>query len=100
MLVLINALTLRSAIGRIALDLGGGAGRAVRLIAAIKARHPGLAGAFHTGAGLRLMRLDADIADEVFARLLRRGIVALGSMTPFIASRKNEGDLRTETRAI
>jgi hypothetical protein len=99
LLVLINALDLRSAIGRIAEDMGGGAGsrqRAEQLVDAIKARHPGLANSFHTGAGLRLMRLDSDISDAVFARLLKRGIVALGVHDSNIVATKNEGDLRAE----
>jgi hypothetical protein len=99
MLVLINADSRRAAIGRIAQDLGGDVGcyrRAVQLIDAIKARHPGLARAFHSDAGLRLMRIDSSISEMVFARLLARGIVALGVHDSFIVARKNEGELRAE----
>jgi hypothetical protein len=100
--VLINALDLRSAIGRIALDLGGGPGsnkKAVRLISAIKSRHPRMAGSFHTGAGLRLMRLDSELSDIVFARLLKRGIVALGVHDSNIVAVKHKGDLMEEMTA-
>lgn len=98
-LILINAPDRRSAIGRIALDLGGGdrsARRAVALIEAVKARHPRLAPAFHGDAGSRLMRLDSDISDLVFTRLLKRGIVALGVHDSNIVAAKHEGDLRAE----
>jgi hypothetical protein len=99
MLVLINALDRRSAIGRIAEDLGGCSGsrrQAAPLINAIKRRHPGLADSFHSGSGLRLMRRDAAISDIIFARLLKRGIVALGVHDSFIVAAKHEGDLRAE----
>jgi hypothetical protein len=96
MMVLINALDLRSAIGRIAYDLGSDGSRAVQLIGAIKARHPGLASSFHTGAGLRLMRADSDISDAIFTRLLKRGIVALSVHDSYIVATKNAGDLRAE----
>jgi hypothetical protein len=97
-MVLINALDLGSALGRIAQDLGGywEHHRAAQLIDAIKARHPRLASAFHSGAGLRLMRRDSDISDVIFARLLKRGIVALGVHDSYIVPAKNEADLRAE----
>jgi hypothetical protein len=71
----------------------------VQLIRAIKSRHPRMASSFHSGAGVRLMRLDSLLSDIVFARLLRRGIVTLGVHDSNIAAVKHEGDLREEMTA-
>jgi hypothetical protein len=97
--VSLNAPTRRSAIGRVALELGGTIGcyqRASLLVDAIKKWFPEIAGDLHTGAGLHLMRVDSDIAERVMLRLLNCGIIALPIHDSFVVAAKNAGILREE----
>jgi hypothetical protein len=96
--VLINAETHPAAVGAIAREIAGPGGfaRATKLIEAIKHRHPQLAGALHTGAGLRLQRRDADMAETIVTRLFNRGIAAFPIHDSFIVAAKHEGKLIEE----
>ncbi|PDS45377.1 hypothetical protein CO662_36750 [Rhizobium anhuiense] len=47
------------------------------LMAAIKARHVGIADAFHSDKGAELMRLDSDLAETVMHVMLLAGVVVL-----------------------
>lgn len=87
LLILINAGTHDAAVRAIAQGIGGeGAhAEAARLIQAIKDRHPLIAGFFHSDAGIRLMKRDSDMAEEIMRRLLARGVVVLPIHDSFIA---------------
>jgi hypothetical protein len=77
---LLNATTPESAIRALTLEIGGkGAGkRAKSLCEALRARHEPISAFFGTGIGLRLQRLDSDLAESVLLRLIRRhGVAAL-----------------------
>lgn len=63
------------------------------LIDAIKQKHTPIAGAFHSDAGARLMRIDSDIAEAVMGTLIaRKGIVTLPVHDSFLvpASKRDE----------
>ena len=55
------------------------------LIEHLKTRHDGISQAFHTGAGLRLMFTDSQIADGVMYLLRRKGVVVLPVHDSFLA---------------
>jgi hypothetical protein len=82
-----------AAVRAIAQEIGGkGAhAKAGDLLDAIRARHRPIAPCFGSGAGLRLQRRDADLAERVLLRLLRRGIVALPIHDSFIVRRRHAG---------
>ena len=66
---------------------------AAGLIDAIKRKHAPIAGAFHSDAGARLMRIDSDIAEAVMGVLIaRKGIVTLPVHDSFLvpASKRDE----------
>lgn len=66
---------------------------AAGLIDAIKRKHAPIAGAFHSDAGARLMRIDSDIAEAVMGMLIaRKGIVTLPVHDSFLvpASKRDE----------
>src|SRR3954451_7617333 len=48
-----------------------------RLIQDVKRVHAPIAGAFHSDAGARLMRLDSDIAESVMHLMLAQGVLVL-----------------------
>ena len=83
---LINADDELSAMQSIAGSIGGSGalGKARTLIEQIKSKHSAIADAFGTGAGLRLMRVDSDMAETVLLRLIGRGIVGLPIHDSFI----------------
>jgi hypothetical protein len=93
---LINADDERSAMQSIARSISGKGAfhRAKKLIRQIKAKHPGIADSFGTGAGLRLMRLDSDMAESVQLKLLGRGIVSLPIHDSFIVEERHAGVLQ------
>lgn len=93
--VLLNASNYRAAVGAIAHEIDGEAPRqvAVRLLREMKARHAPIARHFHSGVGLLLQRVDADIAEAVLMRLLRRGIHALPIHDSFIVPARHRGEL-------
>jgi hypothetical protein len=92
---LINADDELSAMQSIAQSIGGkGAfARAQTLIRQIKAKHPGIADSFGTGAGLRLMRIDSDMAESVQLGLIARGAVGLPIHDSFIVEERHRGIL-------
>jgi hypothetical protein len=68
---------------------------ATALIAAIKAKHPDIAHAFGSDAGIRLMRQDSEIAGCVMAEMLHAtGIVPLSVHDSFITPVTQESKLR------
>ncbi len=77
----------------------GAHARAGALIDAIKARHPKIAHFFHSDAGIRLMRRDSEIAEEVMLRLLRLGIVVFPNHDSFLAKARHEGEVREAMEA-
>lgn len=93
---IINAETELAALRSIATEIGGrGAfARARNLIERLKERHQPIADSFGSGAGLRLQRIDSDIAEQVQLRLIRRGIVSLPIHDSFIVEQRHSGVLR------
>jgi hypothetical protein len=68
---------------------------AKELLAAIKAKHPAIAHAFGSDAGVRLMRRDSDLAERIMVEMVRTtGIVPLAVHDSFIVSSAHEGKLR------
>jgi hypothetical protein len=92
---LINADDELSAMQSIARSISGKGAfdRAQTLIGQIKAKHSGIADSFGTGAGLRLMRIDSDMAESVQLRLLARGAVGLPIHDSFIVEERHGGIL-------
>jgi hypothetical protein len=92
---LINADDELSAMQSIAQSIGGkGAlGKAQKLTEQIKAKHSGIADSFGTGAGLRLMRIDSDMAESIQMKLIGRGIVGLPIHDSFIVEEGHGGIL-------
>jgi hypothetical protein len=93
--ILVNAENHGSALRAIALEIGGeGAyARATSLIEAIKLRHPTITRVFHSDAGIRLQRRDADMAETIMSRLIRFGIVVLPIHDSFITAARHGGAL-------
>jgi hypothetical protein len=87
---LINADDELSAMQSIAQSIGGKGqlGNAQKLTEQIKAKHSGIADSFGTGAGLRLMRIDSDMAESVQLKLIGRGIVGLPIHDSFIVEER------------
>jgi hypothetical protein len=83
---LVNAETRSAAIKSVAREIGGSSGykEAKRLICQIEANHQPIAPFFGTGAGLRLMRRDSDMAEQIELRLLAQGVIALPLHDSFI----------------
>jgi hypothetical protein len=94
--ILVNAKNHDAARRAIALEITGeGAyARATSLIEAIKLRHPKITEMFHSDAGIRLQRRDADIAEAIMRRLVGRGIVVLPIHDSFITAARHEAALR------
>ena len=94
--VLINANSYPKAVGAIAKDLkGSDRGRqAAQLIAALKDRHRAIARFFHSGAGVKLQAVDADMAERVLVELLKQNVVTLPIHDSFIVQKGHEAILR------
>jgi hypothetical protein len=60
----------------------------------IEAKHKVVAHFFGTGAGLRLMPLDSDMAEMVMLRLLSQGIMFLAVHDSFLVQARSEGQLQ------
>jgi hypothetical protein len=95
LLVLVNSTNHTEAVRAIAQHVGGeGAhGQAAALIDAIKDRHPRIAHRFHSDAGIKLMRVDAEMAEEVLRRLVHCGIAVLPIHDSFIVQACHAGEL-------
>ena len=93
--ILINAENYDSALRAIASTIGGeGAYAAARsLIEALKRRHPKIIEMFHSDAGIRLQRRDADMAEAIICRLVGRGIAVLPIHDSFITAARHDGAL-------
>jgi hypothetical protein len=93
--VLVNAATETQAISAIAhkLKRKGGRAEAVAITAAIKGKFPALVPYLHTGIGLALQRVDAEIAETVLLDLLRKAIFALPIHDSFIVRANDAGPL-------
>jgi hypothetical protein len=89
--IAVNADTEIAGIRAIAQEIGGeGAhAKARELLETIKARHTPIAGFFGSGAGLRLQRHDADLAERVVLHLLGQGILVLPVHDSFIVQRRH-----------
>jgi hypothetical protein len=90
---LVNAETEMAAQRSIAGEIKGlGAYAAAReLILALKIRNPAIRHLFGSGLGLRLQRLDSDMAERVQQNLLRRGVVALPVHDSHIVPARHQG---------
>jgi len=64
------------------------------MIDAVECEHQRIADAFFSDAGLRLMRIDSDLAEAVMLDLVGQGIVPLAVHDSFIVKRRHEGALR------
>ena len=89
--IAINADTEIAAIRAIAQKIGGkGAyAEARRLLEAIRTRHRPIGSSFGSGAGLRLQRRDADLAERVTLRLLDQNIVVLSIHDSFVVQTRH-----------
>jgi hypothetical protein len=94
--ILVNAANYDAALRAIALEIvGDGAYAEARsLIASVKDRHPRIIEMFHSDAGIRLQRRDADMAEVIVRRLIRLGIVALPIHDSFITAAPHDGALK------
>jgi len=94
--ILVNAENHNSALRAIALAIGGkGAyAKAASLIEAIKLRHPDISNGFHSDAGIRLQRRDADMAERIMCRLGSHGIVVLPIHDSFITAARHDSALK------
>ena len=109
---LVNANTLQSAIGAIKhsnemssyiahvmsqdgwIDVIDAEAEAIKLVEAIKERHSAVSEHFHTGAGMKLMNLDSNLAMNVICDLRDQGIVALPLYDSFIVKKSKARELR------
>ncbi len=94
--ILVNADTRQKAVAAIAEQIGGeGAFKvAADLANDICESHPAISDAFGSGAGLRLQRIDADMAESVLLKLRKQGIVALPIHDSFIVEQHHQGALQ------
>jgi hypothetical protein len=100
LLIAINARCYSSAVRALAdaLRLGGGVSdpyaTAPKLIRAAKARHPDIAWALASDAGVRLMRKDSELAERIMLETVRAiGIVPLAVHDSFIVPASQKGRL-------
>lgn len=99
--VLLNASNYPSARAVIAHEIGGDNAfpRAGLLIKEMKKRHAAVRGYFHTGVGLELQNQDAEMAEFILKRLLKRGIVALPIHDSFVVQERHIDDLKEAMNA-
>jgi hypothetical protein len=69
---------------------------AVTAMDALLSRHHLVRDVFFSDSGMRLMRLDSDMAEAVMLALLQRGVVSLGVHDSFIAQARHEHLLAEE----
>ncbi len=94
MLILINADTMRSAIGALIHRYGISGAEAAHLIREVKRKHAPIARYFHSGAGGWLQRRDSDIAERVLHDLRRQGVVAMPIHDSFVVQERDEDRTR------
>ncbi|PDT11483.1 hypothetical protein [Rhizobium sp. M1] len=90
---LLNAGSLREALGSISENLREDRNAAKALIADIRTLHPDIEAYFHSGIGLQLQALDSEICRKVLVEMHRRGIVTLPVHDSFIAADEHEDTL-------
>jgi hypothetical protein len=95
--ILVNANTRQKAVAAIAEQIGGAGAfkTAADLVSDICEAHSTISNAFGSGAGLRLQRIDADIAERVLLDLQKQGIVALPIHDSFIVEEHHNGALQS-----
>lgn len=100
-LIMFNAPTYVAAIGAIAREIGGARARAkaIELVRAVKDKHGGVAGLFHSDLGIKLQRRDADMATSVVRGLLDKGVISLSIHDSFLAQSRYGGILNEEMAA-
>lgn len=92
--ILLNARSYPNALGAILPHVGDSRKAAIALIAAMKNRHSAIADAFHSGAGLRLQNLDADMAKLVMRDLtVHQGVTVLPVHDSFIVRKEHQARL-------
>lgn len=64
------------------------------LIKAVKARHKPIQDSFHSGVGVRLQNIDANIAEAVWWTMCQRGIVVLPVHDSFIVQKRHADMLK------
>jgi hypothetical protein len=91
--ILVNARSYYAALGAIARELTGDdpQKRAAQLIAELRKKHAPIKRAFHSGMGAELQVVDADMAEMVHLRLLKKGVVPLGVHDSFIVQERHQG---------
>lgn len=95
--ILLNAGSYQSAVGAIQPHVGGGEAVAKQLVKDIKQKHGRIKGYFHSGAGLRLQNVDAEIARHVLREMtIKNGIAALPIHDSFIVRQDHEEKLMEE----
>lgn len=93
--ILINAPTFLSALGAIQ-NLVGEKDEALRLMNAIKGKHPEISSFFHSGAGLKLQNIDAKVATIVMHEMtIKKGITVLPVHDSFIVKEEFKDLLTT-----
>jgi hypothetical protein len=100
--ILINADSEQAARQALALELRStdpAGSSAAELLALIRASFPALAPYWHTGIGLRLQNVDAEICARVQRSLRRRGIPCLSIHDSFVVPRQAQTDL-LDTMAV
>jgi len=99
--ILINADTEKTAVLAVMQEIGGKGAKvkAERLIADIKRRHQPVERYFHSGEGLRLMRIDSDMAERVLKNMLARGVVVLPVHDSHVTPERYEGAVKEEMEA-
>jgi len=99
--ILINADDEDAAVRAVMQEIGGQGARkkAERLIADIKQRHQPIAKYFHSGEGLRLQRIDSNMAEQVLKNMLSHGVVVLPIHDSFVTPERYEGAVKEEMEA-
>jgi hypothetical protein len=96
LLILINAPTRERAIRAIVYRCEIDRGAAERLVNELKQKHKPIEMHFHSGAGLRLQRIDSDMAERVELGQIRRGNPVLPIHDSFIVPMRYEGAVREQ----
>jgi len=66
------------------------------LFAKVKAKHAPISEYFGTGAGVKLQKIDSDMAAHIILRLWRKGIGCLSLHDSFIVEEQNEHELLSQ----
>lgn len=89
--ILLNAGSYQQALGAILPHVHNNRRKAVALIAEMKKRHAPVASSFHSGAGLRLQNVDAEMVKSVLRDLtLRDGITVLPIHDSFVVQKEHQ----------